>query len=226
VDVVNGSGDLPMDLSTDFAWDTYSAMLPSVDFVFMGIDCKTFSRARQNPHGPPPLRSLEFPYGFPNSQLGKSDAEKLRLGNYFAIQSAKLASRCLSVGVGFAIENPEPWDTEAPSLWLLDEFVQLAADPRVQTVDFDQCMWDSETKKPTRVMFFKVNLLFLGARCSHPSQSWHFFDKSGAPASSWGPHPPLINRSRDGAFATAAAAAYPSALNRAFADAISVAHRH
>ena len=58
-----------MDLSTDFAWDTYTAMLPSVDFVFMGTDCKTFSRARQNPHGPPPLRSLVHLYGLPSSQL-------------------------------------------------------------------------------------------------------------------------------------------------------------
>jgi len=138
VDIVNVNSDLPMDLAADHTWDKYTSTLPEFDFVFMGVDCKTFSRARQNPNGPPPLRSLEYPYGLPNSQLSQPDAAKLRLGNYFALQSAKLASRCLASGVGFAIENPEPWDPRAPSIWLLEEFKELALDPRVQVADFDQ----------------------------------------------------------------------------------------
>jgi len=136
------------------------------------------------------------------------------------LQSAKIASRCLALGVGFAIENPEPWDRNAPSLWLLNEFVQLASDPRVEVANFDQCRWGSETKKPTRIMYFKADLTFLVLRCNHQPQSGHFTNKEGAPATSWGPHPPLVNRSRDGAFATAAAATYPTELNQALAYAI------
>ena len=90
----------------------------------MGIPCTTFSVASQGPPGPVALRTMEFLYGRPKSELSRPDVEVLRQGNYFAFKSADMAWNCIQHGVGFAIENPEPWSA-SPSLFKLPEFLEL-----------------------------------------------------------------------------------------------------
>eukprot|EP00969_Alexandrium_andersonii_P323712 14302671-Alexandrium_andersonii.AAC.1 len=75
----------------------------------MGTPCETFSRARTGPPGPRPLRDASHLYGLPKERLSPAEFEQVRLGAYFALQSLQLATACVDLGVGFAIENPEPF---------------------------------------------------------------------------------------------------------------------
>jgi len=225
VDVVNVALGLPkeqQDLSSDHLWASLTSEVSNgaFDFVWMGTPCTTFSRARQGPPGPPPLRSLEHIYGFPKPSLSQADWDDVQLGNYFAIQSARMATLALNRGVGFGIENPAPWPG-FPSIFLLPEFQTLASAAGVSSVDFDQCPFGSETAKPTRVLYAFVDFSTLQGKCNHPKQWWSFTDWWGQPQRHFGAHPPLFNRRRDsGEPATKAAAAYPYALNKAIVRAV------
>ena len=147
--------------------------------------------------------------------MSQPDWEATQLGNYFAIQSARMASVELQRGVGFGIENPAPWPG-FPSIFLLPEFITLSQTPGVKAVDFDQCPFGAETAKPTRVLYALVNMQHLQGRCNHPKQTWHYTDWWGRPQSTYAAHPPLYNRRREsGEPATKSAAAYPYALNKA-----------
>eukprot|EP00969_Alexandrium_andersonii_P227990 10068197-Alexandrium_andersonii.AAC.1 len=57
----------------------------------MGTPCETFSRARVGPPGPRALRSPEHIYRLPKSELPPQEQEQVRLGTYFALQSARAA---------------------------------------------------------------------------------------------------------------------------------------
>jgi hypothetical protein len=50
-----------------------------VTAVWLGTPCSSFSRARDRPGGPPPLRSNAFVLGLPS--LSEKDAQKVQLGN-------------------------------------------------------------------------------------------------------------------------------------------------
>ena len=126
-----------------------------------------------------------------------------------------MAWTCIRHGVGFAIENPEPWPN-APSLFKLPEFLELQHDDRVHTVNFDQCAMGAETTKPTRIVFSGIDLSKLSSRCKHPCRRWHYTGWDGRPTSSFGAHPPpLFGRRRaSGEPATKASAAYPYEMNK------------
>jgi hypothetical protein len=147
IDVVNpkegpGSRKYGNDLTNQAAWDAILLDIASgvYSFVFMGTPCNSFTRLRHHPGGPPPLRSHKYPLGPPNQSLSKSDKDTLRRGNYFALQSATASLMCIKHGVGFAIENPEPWNKDYNvKIWDLASFKHLASLPGVTTTDFDQC---------------------------------------------------------------------------------------
>jgi hypothetical protein len=187
----------------------------------MGTPCTTFSRARQGPPGPVPLRTYDQLYGRPASELSQADVEALRQGNYFALKSADMAWSCLRAGVGFGLENPEPFPG-APSLFLFREFLELQAASGVNVVNFDQCTLGAETPKPTRILFYGIDLSHLSInRCRHEHQEWVFKNWAGKVQTKWGPHPPLFGRRRDsGEPATKASSAYPYDLNKAIVQAI------
>ena len=141
--------------------------------------------------------------------------EALHQGNYFAFKSADMAWNCIQHGVGFAIENPEPW-SDSPSLFKLPEFLELQSAMQVQTVNFDQFTLGAETTKPIRIMHSGIDLSMLSNRCNRPHQTWKFKGWNGQPKTSFGAHPPLFGRRRDsGEPATKASAAYPYDLNKA-----------
>jgi hypothetical protein len=220
VDIVNTSEGMAFeqcDLTSDHLWrDLVSRVSKSeFTFVWMGTPCTTFSVARQGPPGPVPLRTVERPYGRPKSELSQSDMEALTQGNYFAFKSAHMAWTCLAHGIGFAIENPEPW-ADSPSLFKLPEFLELESSPLVNVVNFDQCTLGAETKKPTRILHSGIDLSSMHNRCNHFHQQWNFKGWNGQPKTSFGAHPPLFGRLREsGEPATKASAAYPYELNKA-----------
>ena len=208
------------DLASDQLWEVIQQDLLTgrVSALWFGTPCTTFSRAREVRPGPPPLRDLDHPYGLPKSRLTPSQQEQVRLGTFFALKTAELAGIAHREGIPFAIENPEPWEGHI-SMFLLPEFKELASRPGVQVVNFDQCTVGAETAKPTRILYYKLPLSSLDKRCNHPKQWWCFTDWQGTPQRRWGAHPPLAKRKReDGTPATAAAAVYPTELNRVIAE--------
>ena len=56
------------DLRSSALWSRLATLLKEADAVMLAPPCNTFSRARANGRtspGPPPLRSLEYLFGFP-----------------------------------------------------------------------------------------------------------------------------------------------------------------
>ncbi len=230
-----GSGKEAHDLTNDHLWEFLLSEVRKgeYDFVFMGTECTTFSKVRERRPGPPPLRNLDHPYGFPKgwihpdgSPITVKQLEEARIGTYFALKSAEMATVAHSAQVGFAIENPEPSDGHI-SLFVLPEFVTLADLPGVRTVDFDQCPFEAETAKPTRILYYGADLSGLVGRCNHTKQ-WHSFqDWKGYTQHQFSAHPPLAGRRREsGELATKQAGAYPGPLNQAIVDAIIKRGRH
>jgi len=224
-DIVNVSEDEPLgqhDLSSDQLWSTITADLTQGQYaaVVMGTPCETASRARNGPPGPRPLRSAAHIYGLPKSQLTKAEHDQVRQGTYFALQSAKLAQLACQLRIPWVIENPDPAGNPC-SLFNLPEWLRLAATPGVQHLDFHQCALGAESTKPTRLLFYLVDVSALAGKCNHTRQHWQFTDLRGHPRTTFAAHPPLAGRRReDGTFATKAAAAWPGEMNRRLAHAL------
>ncbi len=210
------------DLLQDHLWERLLQDLQRGQYhaVAMGTPCETASRARTGPPGPRPLRSSQHIYGLPKSMLSESEHTQVKQGTYFALQSARTASAAHALGIPWLIENPDPHGNPV-SLFNLPEWLQLADLPGVSHVDFHQCTLGAETAKPTRLLFGGLALSHFSARCDHPKKEWRYNNREGVPSSCFAPHPPLAGRRRsDGAYATKAAAAWPSRMNKAIATAI------
>ena len=193
--------------------------------------CNTHSRARNaNKSGPPPIRSKEFPFGFP--WLSGSYLASAQQANRFIEQTFEICRAGHSVQAAFLIEHPEDLgrtiDGSSPaSIFALQDMLDLCTETKANTVCFHQCPWGAPSSKPTRVVSTldlvdpsNGNKLFQGL----PS-----FDRSGYYK---GPlprqcghrrHVPLIrleNSSSAANFRTAAAAAYPAGMCKWIADMI------
>ena len=170
---------------------------------------------RSLPGGPRPIRSVQQPYGVSPLQPTAKEQTQVKLGNYFAIQTARLAQLAHQLGVSFVFENPEP-SAGYPSIFLLREVAEIAALPGTQVIDFDQCRLGARSRKPTRLLAIGVDLRSIqGLRCDHPRRQWKYRDIRGAPTVKWSAHEPIAGTlGPTGAFGTAAAAAYPYELNK------------
>ena len=78
----------------------------------LGTPCSSLSRARDQPGGPPPLRSDLQPLGL--SGLKPHDAEKVRVGNVLARFSVRVLFLALQLCIPFTVENPQ-----RSRLWIL-----------------------------------------------------------------------------------------------------------
>ena len=147
------------DLSLMSLWDQLHRDLGKgeYDAVVMGTLCETASKARTGPPGPRPLRSAEHIYGLPRSQLSQAEHEQVKLGTFFAIKSAEIASRATCLGIPWIIENPDPAGNPV-SLFNLPEWKSLSGLPEVHHLDLHQCHLGAETAKPIRLLFHKLDL--------------------------------------------------------------------
>lgn len=73
-------------------------------YVHFGTPCSSFSLARKNDGGPPPLRDRQNLWGLPG--LSSQDQEKVRLGNKLMDITVKLALNAHESGTYWSIENP------------------------------------------------------------------------------------------------------------------------
>ena len=226
IDVVNasipGESKDKHDLCSIALWDQIRDDIAAGHYqcVGFGTPCETASRARRGPPGPRPLRSTEHIYGLPKSQLTQAESEQVRTGTFFALQSSQTAIHAIRHQVSWWLENPDPSGNPV-SLYNLPEWQALASMPEVQHIDFHQCPMGSETAKPTRILFYRMDLSSLQGSCTHEPREWTFNDHAGRSKTTWGPHPPLAGRRReDGCMATKAAAAYPALMNQNIAQAM------
>ena len=78
-------------------------LLGAVFFMHFGTPCNTFSSARKNDGGPPPLRSAEFPEGLPHLDLDLFLVTFL--GNLFVDRTAEACVALALLGMDFSIES-------------------------------------------------------------------------------------------------------------------------
>ena len=117
----------------------------AIKFIHFGTPCNSFSAARKEDGGPPPLRSEEFPEGFPD--LDGLNLAIAMLGNFFAERTVEAAEAVVRAGGDFSIENPR-WSLLWCTIWIR----RLMREARTFQVDFDQCAFGAASMKPTRIL--------------------------------------------------------------------------
>ena len=132
-------------------------MLGAIFFAHFGTPCNTFTSARKDDGGPPPLRSSEFPLGL--LQLSEEDGCLTFLGNLFLFRTCEACSAISLLGGDFSIENPL-----FSLLWSTPPMMDLCRECRVFPIDFDQCVFGAPSKKPTRLAVTHSSFL--------PVQQW------------------------------------------------------
>ncbi len=133
-------------------------MLGAIFFAHFGTPCNTFSSARKEDGGPPPLRSSEFPLGLP--QLSFENGCLTFLGNLFLFRTCEACSAIYLLGGDFSIENPL-----LSLLWVTPPLLDLIKNCRAFPVDFDQCEFGAPSKKPTRLVVTHCSFLAVQRLC-------------------------------------------------------------
>ena len=164
----------------------------------LGLPCNSFTRARDNPPGPPPLRSNQHVLGLPN--LSPKDQIKVDIGNCLMKFAVLVLNISLLLHVPMTLENPR-----TSRLWLCPQIQKLLRRKHVLVVHVEFCMFGTAWKKPTS---------FLGV--------WITFDpltpfrcigcKRGVCARTGKPHIPLAGLSQNGMWMTKLAEPYPLKL--------------
>ena len=120
-------------------------MLGAIFFVHCGTPCNTFSSARKEDGGPPPLRSGQCPLGLHNLSL---DNEALVwLGNLFVFRTVEVCLGVSLMGGEFSSENPL-----FSLIWSVPQILELKQQARAFDIDFDQCAFGAPSRKPTRLL--------------------------------------------------------------------------
>ena len=171
-----------------------------------GPPCETFSAARLQEGGPPPLRDLDNLFGLP--ALKPAQWKQTEIGSALIrfIEEALLLLG-MTGGCGFA-EHPQ-WPAWAArkrpgSIWVTKPMRQLKRLKCTTAVSFDQCVLNAGIRKPTtlvllRLRSFRDDILKLGCRgrCNHGPNA----------------HVALSGKDVDGSFKTSRGKIYPPQLN-------------
>lgn len=169
----------------------------------LGTPCESFSRARDVPPGPPPLRSDQQPMGLPNLRPG--DQLKVQLGNMFMRFSACLLHLACVLNIPATLENPE-----RSRLWLCPPISALLRRKVVTFAVTHFCGWGAPWKKATGFLGVHLDLTRLDVvQCKS--------SKRGVCQFSSGPHIQLHGRTSSGQWMTKLAQPYPTPMCTALA---------
>ena len=177
-----------------------------VDVVGLEVVCSSWSRARDRPGGPPPLRdSHKFLFGLPDRKPG--DLKNIREGNFQYRSCMRIIKKCLDVGVPGYLENPK-----SSRFFLTPGVKKLVSSGLGHLVDLDQCQYGAPYRKRTTLLIwglppgsacFKMCTGRRG-RCSRTNRKHvHLAGQQG------------------GVFKTRAAQAYPQQMAAAIAEVFS-----
>ena len=176
--------------------------------LHLGTPCESFSRARDVPPGPPPLRSNERPMGL--DCLRPADQIKVTIGNMFMRFSAFLLSLCLRLGALATMENPQ-----RSRIWLCPPIAAIIRKRQVSWNITHYCAWGKPFKKATVFLAIHVALNRLCNGVCHSS-------KRGICQHTGGHHIQLCGRNSQGQWNTKVAEPYPPkmcvAIARDFSD--------
>ena len=114
-------------------------------YIHFGTPCSSFSIARKNDGGPPPLRDRHHLWGLPG--LRPQDQRKVTMGTEFMFFTQRMATLCHKLGVLWSVENPA-----SSFIWVMPPILDLAQLPTVQKITLDMCRFGSVHKKPTSIM--------------------------------------------------------------------------
>lgn len=126
-------------------------------FVRFGTPCSSFSLARKDDGGPPPLRSKDKLWGLPG--LAPHGRSKVEAGNMFMEISAKLIQACRAAHIGWSLENPA-----GSYLWLMPPIAALCEQAGVRRYELDVCQFGSPHMKPTAIVP-NMDLQAIALRC-------------------------------------------------------------
>ena len=177
-----------------------------------GPPCETFTAARYNEGGPPPLRSYFEPWGLP--ALNRRQWKQVSVGTALVFALLELLYETAMLGLAGFAEHPQfaSWIArkQPASIWMWKVIRNLSKLQCCQVTSFDQCVHGCEAKKPTTILTIRMPKFrelvhqrgFMG-RCHHQHQ-----------------HTALVGRESDGSFKTSRAKIYPALLNQDLACAI------
>ena len=184
--------------------------------LLLGPPCETWSSARfhrlEDGTGPRPLRSRARPWGL--DRLRFPELEQLGVGSDLFLRGLWLCILVAFAHGAVILEHPAlPADPGHPSIWatwvvhLLRTYC-----PWFQLLEFQQWKLGAAAIKPTGLLFANCSL----PEWIHANELPHRLP----------PQAPLIGRDATGSFKTARAKEYPSAMNRALAQAIIASKEH
>ena len=150
----------------------------------LGTPCESFTRARDNPPGPPPLESNDHPLGLPGLRPG--DQLKVLTGNLFMRFSVWLLQLALQFRVWATLENPQ-----RSRLWICRPVQALLRRPRVSLVVTHYCFWGKPFKKATSFLAVNFTLKRLAEAKCHST-------KRGICAFTGNPHVQLCGQNSQG----------------------------
>ena len=190
---------------------------------YLHTPCSTFSRARHSGRpGPVPIRSFEFPKGFP--WLSNQHRQQAEAGNRFVDVMWELAVFAQQTKAHFLGERPEDLGLaqkrRPASIWQDQRFQDLLQQPGFGTFALFQCMFGAATSKPTR---FVTDLQHWSSQMFWGPPQFQK-DVYTGPLPTSCPHgkhdAQLIGLGSDGNWKTSPAAHYPGQLCEAIAVAI------
>ena len=128
-------------------WEFFMQLvfLGAIRYAHFGTPCNTFSAARKEDGGPPPLRDVHHPDGLPS--LTGDLWFTTFLGNLFRDRTCEACFVLILLGADFSIENPL-----SSLIWETPLMISLLCRARAFVCDFDQCAFGAPSQKPTRVM--------------------------------------------------------------------------
>ena len=113
-------------------------------YIHFGTPCSSFSQARKDDGGPPPLRSAAHITGVPG--LSTRDQTKVELGNLFVEVTAELILWCQRYHVRWSIENPA-----TSFIWKMPKFKEVWDKTGPSAVTCDMCRFGCKHLKPTTI---------------------------------------------------------------------------
>lgn len=232
--------DASHNLLDQAVWERIEKDLPDYDGFLITPPCSTFTAARSaGGKGPKPLRGIQGKDRYGLKTLKPHQKEKVKEGTLLALRGHGVAK--------FAQANSKPWIVEQPhwrpgqtSMYMLDEYMDLAISDDVAFHTFDQCRFGVEFEKKTDLLSNIRDMECFEVICCHPRQMW-VIPWSGAKYFS--SHPPLKGKQvaipvsmwlpsmlepeePEGEFLTRKTAAYSAQMNKQLALVFHNAFKH
>lgn len=165
-DIANGP---KYDLAGDANWGPLYKRITAGEYraIFSSPPCEAFSRVRNAPRGPPPLRGTVGPDRYGLRELKKRQADLARAHNLLATGATHQMVKQNRIAI---FEQPAVRDGEV-SMLLLDEFrILLECMEHTRAV---QCSFGTTAAKLTSWLTFGTSFSDMTQSCTHPSRIWY-----------------------------------------------------